>query len=224
MVKFNNSWDELLKDEWNQQYYSLLKSTLKAEYAEYIVYPKKDDIFNAFKETGYEDIKVVILGQDPYHGRGQGHGFAFSVCPGVKIPPSLKNMYKELNADIGTYIPNNGYLLPWAKQGVFLLNAVLTVREGDAGSHAKIGWHTFTDHVIQKLNERKKPIIFVLWGNFALRKEELITNPQHIILRATHPSPLSASRGFFGCKHFSQINEILIKHGQEPINWQIENI
>lgn len=224
MVKFNNSWDELLKEEFEKPYYQQLRAFLKEEYSHYIIYPDMNDIFNALKATAYEDVKVVILGQDPYHGPNQAHGMAFSVKPDVKIPPSLLNIYKELNETMGCYIPNNGYLMKWAKQGVLLLNTVLTVRAGKPQSHKDKGWEIFTDYIIRLLNEREDPIVFVLWGTPAKKKASLITNARHKILTATHPSPLSAYNGFFGCNHFNQINDFLVKHDKTPIDFQIENI
>ncbi|WP_317855622.1 uracil-DNA glycosylase [Chakrabartyella piscis] len=224
MVQFGNSWDTVLKGEFDLPYYKELRQFLKAEYKTQTIYPPMEDIFNTLKGTAYEDVKVVILGQDPYHGAGQGHGFAFSVQPGIQTPPSLRNMYKELAENLGTYIPNNGYLLPWAKQGVLMLNAVLTVREGQANSHKGKGWEHFTDHVIAELNKREEPIVFLLWGRFAQNKGALVTNPQHLILKAAHPSPLSAHNGFFGCKHFSMTNDFLVKNGMKAIDWQIENL
>lgn len=224
MVQLGNSWDEILKGEFEKSYYIKLREFLTNEYRTRPIYPDKYDIFNALKLTSYEDTKVVILGQDPYHGQGQAHGLSFSVKPGVQTPPSLQNMYKELNDDLGCFIPNNGYLVPWSKQGVLLLNTVLTVRAGEANSHRKKGWENFTDEVIKKLNERDKPVIFLLWGNNAKEKIKLITNPRHFILTTVHPSPLSASRGFMGCKHFSKTNDILKNLGIKEINWQIPNL
>ena len=221
---FGNDWDKLLEEEFNKEYYLKLREFLKEEYNTAKIFPEKEDIFTALKLTSYEDTKVVILGQDPYHGEGQAHGLAFSVKPGVQAPPSLVNMFKELKNDIGCEMPNNGYLVTWAKQGVLLLNAALTVREGEPNSHKGKGWEEFTDRIISILNEREKSVIFVLWGKNALAKEELITNVRHMILRAPHPSPLSASRGFFGCKHFSKINVLLRANGETPIDWQIPNI
>lgn len=221
---FGNDWDKLLEEEFNKEYYLKLREFLKEEYSSAKIFPEKEDIFTALKLTSYEDTKVVILGQDPYHGEGQAHGLAFSVKPGVQAPPSLVNMFKELKSDIGCEIPNNGYLVPWAKQGVLLLNAALTVREGEPNSHKGKGWEEFTDRIISILNEREKSVIFVLWGKNALAKEELIANVRHMVLRAPHPSPLSASRGFFGCKHFSKINVLLRANGEEAIDWQIPNI
>ncbi len=219
-----NEWDALLAEEFDKDYFKALSEFLKEEYANHTVYPPREDIFNALKLTSYSDVKVVILGQDPYHGEGQAHGLAFSVQPGIAPPPSLVNMFKELKADLGAEIPNNGYLVPWAKQGVLLLNTALTVREGEANSHANKGWEKFTDRIIELLNKREKPLIFVLWGRNALSKESLCDNMSHMVLRAPHPSPLSASRGFFGCKHFSKINALLESMGDAPIDWQLPNI
>ena len=224
MVHIGNDWDTLLDGEFSKEYYLKLRQFLKYEYTNYKIHPDMNDIFNALKWTAYEDTKVVILGQDPYHEENQAHGLAFSVQKGIQIPPSLLNMYKELNRELGTYIPNNGYLEKWAKQGVMLLNASLTVRDGMANSHRNKGWEIFTSRIIELLNERTTPIVFLLWGNNAKEKATLITNPIHHILTAAHPSPLSASRGFFGCGHFKKTNEILKSLGQEEIDWQIENI
>ena len=224
MVEFNNKWDDILSGEFSKDYYINLRQFLIDEYKTKKIYPNMYDMFNALKLTSYEDVKIVILGQDPYHGENQAHGLAFSVNKGIKIPPSLLNMYKELQNDLGCFIPNNGYLVPWAEQGVLLLNTVLTVREGEPNSHKNKGWEVFTDKVISKLNEREDPIIFILWGNNAKEKLKLITNKRHFILTAPHPSPLSASRGFFGCKHFSKANEILKSLHKKEINWQINNI
>ena len=219
-----NDWNELLKDEFSKYYYLSLREFLKNEYTTKIIYPDKYDIFNALHYTSYKDVKVVILGQDPYHGPNQAHGLSFSVSPGVKIPPSLLNIYKELNSDLGCYIPNNGYLKKWADQGVLLLNTSLTVRAGEANSHKNKGWEIFTDKIISLINEKTDPVVFLLWGNNAINKKKLITNKQHLILSSTHPSPLSASRGFFGSKPFSKINKFLISVNKAPIDWQIENI
>jgi len=224
MVKFGNSWDDILKDEFEKDYYKKIREFLKSEYSHYKIYPNMNNIFDSLKYASYENIKVVIIGQDPYHEEGQAHGLSFSVQPGVDIPPSLQNIYKELQDDLGCYIPNNGYLVKWAKQGVLLLNNVLTVRAHQANSHKDKGWEEFTDNVIRILNKREEPIVFMFWGSCAKTKEALITNPNHLILKAVHPSPLSAYRGFFGCKHFSKANEFLKEHGEEPIDWQIENI
>ncbi|MDY4576073.1 MAG: uracil-DNA glycosylase [Intestinibacter sp.] len=224
MVKLNNDWDELLKDEFKKEYYLNLREFLKKEYSTRVIYPNMYNIFEALKHTSFKDTKVLILGQDPYHGENQAHGLAFSVQKGVKIPPSLLNIYKELHDDLGCYIPNNGYLIPWSDQGVLLLNTALTVRAHEANSHKNIGWEIFTDDVIKLLNTREDPVIFVLWGANARRKKEFIDLSRHYVLEAPHPSPLSASRGFFGCKHFSKINKILKDLGKEPIDWQIPNI
>ena len=223
MVHIGNDWDELLKEEFSKAYYLNLRKFLANEYKTHTVYPDMYDIFNAFKLTSYADTKVVIFGQDPYHEPEQAHGLAFSVKKGVKIPPSLLNMYKELNHELGCYIPNNGYLEKWARQGVMLLNNSLTVRQSSANSHRNIGWEEFTNAVARLYNDRKKPIIFMLWGNNAKEKMKIITNPHHIIMTAAHPSPLSASRGFFGCEHFKTANKILERNGDMPIDWQIEN-
>lgn len=224
MVHIGNDWDELLKNEFQKEYYTELRSFLRDEYSKYTVYPGMYDIFNAFKLTSYEDTRVVIFGQDPYHEPNQAHGLAFSVNPGVRIPPSLLNIYKELNSELGCYIPDNGCLTKWAKQGVMLLNNALTVRASAANSHRNKGWENFTDAVAGLYNEREKPIVFMLWGNNAKEKLKIITNPNHIILTAAHPSPLSASRGFFGCGHFKTANRILKREGLGEIDWQIENI
>ena len=224
MVHIGNRWDEILKNEFESEYYKSIREFLKKEYSQYKIYPDMNDIFNSLKYADYDNIKVVIIGQDPYHEEGQAHGLSFSVKPGIAIPPSLQNIYKELNDDLGCYIPNNGYLEKWAKQGVLLLNNVLTVRAHQANSHKTCGWETFTDSIIKSLNEREKPVIFLIWGSCAKQKESYITNKNHYILKAPHPSPLSAYRGFFGCKHFSRANEILIANNEEPIDWQIENI
>lgn len=221
---FKNDWQDLLKDEFEKEYYKKLRDFLNEEYKTKEIYPDKDDVFNALHYTSYKDVKVVILGQDPYHGPNQAHGLSFSVKPGVSIPPSLLNIYKELKDDLGCYIPNNGYLKKWAVQGVLLLNTVLTVRKGVANSHKGKGWEIFTDNIIRLLNKRQEPIVFILWGNHAISKEKLITNTNHHILKSTHPSPLSARRGFFNSKPFSRTNEFLKSVGREPIDWQIENI
>lgn len=219
-----NDWKDLLDDEFNKEYYQTLRNFLTNEYKTKTIYPDKYDIFNALHFTSYKDIKVVILGQDPYHGPCQAHGLSFSVNPGIKIPPSLLNIYKELNSDLGCYIPNNGYLKKWADQGVLLLNTSLTVRAGEANSHKSIGWEIFTDRIISLVNEKEDPVVFLLWGNNAIKKKNLITNKKHLILTSVHPSPLSASRGFFGSKPFSKINNFLISVNKKPIDWQIENI
>ena len=224
MVSLGNDWDEILKEEFQKDYYLKLREFLKVEYRSYKIHPDMYDIFNALKWTSYADTKVVILGQDPYHEENQAHGLAFSVKKGVKIPPSLLNMYKELQNELGCYIPNNGYLEKWARQGVLLLNSSLTVRDGAANSHRNKGWEIFTNHVVECLNKREDPVIFLLWGNNAKEKMSVITNPLHKILTTVHPSPLSASRGFFGCNHFITANRLLEEMGKSPIDWQIENI
>ncbi len=221
---FENDWQEMLQEEMEKEYYLKLREFLIGEYRTKTIYPNMYDIFNALHYTSYRDVKVVILGQDPYHGPNQAHGLSFSVKPGVRIPPSLINIYKELHDDLGCFIPNNGYLTKWANEGVLLLNTSLTVREGDANSHSKIGWEIFTDHIIKLLNEREDPVVFILWGNNAIKKEALITNRRHYIIKSVHPSPLSASRGFFGSKPFSKTNKFLESIGKKPIDWQIENI
>ena len=222
MIHIGNRWDEILKNEFESEYYKSIREFLKKEYSQYKIYPDMNDIFNSLKYADYDNIKVVIIGQDPYHEEGQAHGLSFSVKPGIAIPPSLQNIYKELNDDLGCYIPNNGYLEKWAKQGVLLLNNVLTVREGLANSHKNCGWETFTDDVIKELNKSDRPIVYLFWGACAAKKEQLVTNPKHYILKSVHPSPLSASRGFLGCKHFSKANKFLESKGIEPINWQID--
>ena len=224
MVNIGNDWDAVLAEEFQKEYYLKLRAFLKTEYSSHRIYPDMYNIFNALKWTSCADTKVVILGQDPYHEEGQAHGLAFSVQRGVKIPPSLLNMYKELQNELGLYIPNNGYLEKWARQGVLLLNSALTVRGGLANSHRNKGWEIFTDRIISCLNDREDPVIFMLWGNNAKEKMQVITNTRHKILTAPHPSPLSASRGFFGCGHFKTANRMLEKMGKEPIDWQIENI
>ena len=222
MVKLGNDWDSIIGGEFEKEYYLKLRMFLKEEYANHTVFPDMYDLFSALKATPYSKVKVVILGQDPYHEEGQAHGMAFSVKPGIAIPPSLLNMYKELNKELGIEIPKTGYLLPWAEQGVLLLNTVLTVREGNANSHQNKGWEIFTDEIIKALNDRADSVIFLLWGNNARKKAELITNSRHYVLEAAHPSPLSASRGFFGCGHFKKANEILISQLKSPIDWQIK--
>ncbi len=224
MVNIGNKWDEILNDEFHQPYYLRLREFLKKEYSEQTIYPSMYDIFNAFKYTDFDDVKVVILGQDPYHGEGEAHGLAFSVKKGIAIPPSLRNIYRELHDSLGCYIPNNGYLEKWARQGVLLLNTSLTVRKDMANSHRNVGWEILTDKVIKALNEREKPVIFMLWGSNAKAKSMLIDRSKHIVLMSVHPSPLSANRGFFGCNHFKIANEELVKMGEKPIDWQIENI
>ena len=221
MVNIGNDWDEILKDEFDKEYYQKMRKFLINEYRTKRIYPKADEIFTAFKLTGYKDTKIVLLGQDPYHGPNQAHGLAFSVKEGVKLPPSLQNMYKEINEEYGYEMSTSGYLVPWAKQGVLLLNTALTVVAENANSHSKIGWEIFTDNVIEYLNKRDEPLIFILWGNNARSKKRLIDMDKHYILETVHPSPLSANRGFFGCGHFRKANEILKELGKEEINWKM---
>ncbi len=220
----NNKWKEILSSEFEKDYYKRLMDFLCEEYKTHNIFPPQNEVFSALNLTDYDDVRVLIVGQDPYHEVGQAHGLAFSVKPGIAVPPSLQNMYKELSYDSGCYIPNNGCLIKWAKQGVMLLNTVLTVRESAANSHKNKGWETFTDKVIEMLNNRDDPVIFLLWGANAKEKLKFITNPKHFVLTAAHPSPLSASRGFLGCRHFSKTNTILQSIGKSPIDWQIENI
>lgn len=219
-----NDWNEILKDEFKKEYYLKLRQFLISEYQNKTIYPNMYDIFNALHYTPYNKVKVVILGQDPYHGPNQAHGLSFSVKPEVQIPPSLRNIFKELNTDLNCFIPNNGFLENWALQGVLLLNTVLTVRANCANSHKGMGWEIFTDKIIKSLNERNEPIVFILWGSNAIKKEAFITNPKHFIIKSPHPSPLSAHRGFFGSKPFSKANNFLKSINKEPINWQIPNI
>lgn len=221
-VCFNNSWDEILKDEFSSGYYLKLRDFLKKEYSTREIYPSMYDIFNALKKTPYEKVKAVILGQDPYHGPGQAHGMCFSVQKGIEPPPSLVNIFKELKSDLSFEPPSHGCLESWAENGVLLLNTVLTVRRGCPNSHKGMGWEVFTDNIIRKLNERKEPIVFILWGANARSKKALITNKHHYIIESVHPSPLSAYNGFFGSKPFSKTNDFLISQGIEPINWKIE--
>ncbi|KZE50531.1 uracil-DNA glycosylase [Rossellomorea marisflavi] len=219
---FQNDWADLLDDELNKDYYRSLREWLKKEYDEHTVYPPMFDIFNAFHYTSYDDVKVVLLGQDPYHGPNQAEGLSFSVKKGVKIPPSLRNMYKELESDIGCPVPEHGSLVKWAKEGVLLLNTVLTVRDGEAHSHRNNGWERLTDHVIKTLNDRDKPIVFILWGKPAQAKEKLIDQSVHFIIKSPHPSPLSAHRGFFGSKPYSRTNQFLKEHHIPEIDWCID--
>lgn len=219
MVNIGNDWDKLISDEFQKEYYLKLRAYLAHEYKTATIYPDMHDIFNALKFTPYDDVKVVIIGQDPYHGEGQAHGLSFSVMPPVPPPPSLKNIYKEIESEFGTVPPKSGDLTHWAKQGVLLLNTVLTVRAGMANSHRGIGWEIFTDKIIELLNNREKPIVFMLWGANAKAKAKLITNSNHLILTAAHPSPLSAYNGFFGCGHFIKCNEFLAKTNQTEIKW-----
>ena len=222
MVNIGNSWDILLKGEFEKEYYLKLRQFLKQEYRERIIYPNMYDIFNALKYTPYENVKVVILGQDPYHGPGQAHGLCFSVKKGVEPPPSLKNIFKEIQAETGLPIPPHGELSAWAEQGVLLLNTVLTVRAGVANSHKGMGWEILTDKIISLLNEREQPLVFLLWGANARSKKALITNKRHLVLESVHPSPLSAYNGFFGCNHFVKANKFLNDNGLEKIDWSIK--
>ena len=224
MEIFHNDWAKYLNSELHKDYYLQLREFLINEYKTRQIFPDMYDIFNALHYTSYSDTKVVILGQDPYHGDGQAHGLSFSVKPGVPPPPSLINIFKELKDDLGCMIPNNGCLKPWTEQGVLLLNTVLTVRAHQANSHRGMGWETFTDKIIELLNEREKPVAFILWGAPARRKKKMITNPQHFIVESPHPSPLSAYNGFFGSKPFSKVNAFLESIGETPINWQIPDI
>lgn len=219
MINFGNDWDEILREEFGKDYYISLREFLKEEYKTHTIYPDMYDIYNALRLTAYSDVKVVILGQDPYHGEGQAHGLAFSVKDGMPLPPSLRNMYKEIYEETGNEQPSSGDLTRWAKQGVLLLNTALTVRAGEANSHSGKGWEVFTDCIIEKLNEREKPMVFLLWGRNAKTKERLITNPNHKVFTAAHPSPLSAYNGFFGCGHFNAANRELILAGEMPIIW-----
>ncbi len=224
MPMISNDWLPALEGEFKKDYYRYLYKFVIDEYNSKTIYPPADDIFNALHLTPLNDVKVLILGQDPYHEPGQAHGLSFSVLPGQDTPPSLVNIYNELHSDLGCYIPNNGYLKKWADQGVLLLNTVLTVRAHNANSHKGKGWEQFTDAIIRALNEQDRPIVYLLWGKPAQSKEVMLNNPKHLILKAPHPSPLSAYRGFFGCKHFSKCNEFLMQNGISPIDWQIENI
>lgn len=220
MVQIGNDWDELLAGEFQKDYYRRLRETLKEEYRRYTVYPPMEDIFNALRFTPYRSVKAVILGQDPYHGRGQAQGLSFSVRRGVPIPPSLQNIYQELHDDVGFIPPGHGCLEAWAEDGVLLLNATLTVRAGQANSHRDIGWGIFTDRIIELLNAREEPIVFLLWGSFAKAKAQYITNLNHLVLSAAHPSPFSAQSGFFGCRHFSKTNAFLSQFGRS-VDWQL---
>lgn len=225
MAMIENDWLESIGEEFKKPYYLELYKFVREEYNTRVIYPPADDIFNALHLTPLSEVKVLVLGQDPYHNEHQAHGLSFSVLPEQKeLPPSLQNIYKELQDDLGCYIPDNGYLEKWAKQGVLLLNTVLTVRAHQANSHQGKGWEKFTDAIIQAVNAQDRPIVYMLWGRPAQSKIPMLTNPKHLILKAPHPSPLSAYRGFFGCKHFSQANEFLKKNGAMPIDWQIESL
>lgn len=220
----NKTWENALKKEFEKEYYKKLMCFLSREYSENIIYPSREDVFSVFSYTDIQDVKVVILGQDPYHNEGQAHGLSFSVRENVKVPPSLLNIYKELNSELGTYIPDNGYLDKWARQGVFLLNTVLTVRKNEPTSHTDIGWEIFTDEVIKILDEDNCPKVFMLWGKNAQDKKKLIKNKKHFILTSAHPSPLAAHRGFFSCGHFKKANEFLLANSRSVIDWQINNL
>ena len=220
MFSLGNDWDEILADEFRSEYYLKLREFLKSEYSTQRIYPPMNDIYNALRYTSYSDTKVVILGQDPYHGYGQAHGLCFSVLPGVKFPPSLQNIFKELNSEVGMPMPQTGELTGWAKQGVLLLNTTLTVREGMPQSHKGRGWEILTDRIISKLNNKSTPTVFMLWGGNARAKKSLITNSSHMVLECAHPSPLSAYAGFFGCDHFVKANQFLENCGTKPIDWQ----
>ena len=217
-----NDWDKILENEFKKEYFYNLLKFVQGEYARKTIYPPKKEVFKAFRYTPYKNLKVVILGQDPYHGEGEAEGLSFSIKDGIRKPPSLVNIFKELHNDLGYDIPTSGSLVPWAKQGVLLLNTVLTVIKDQAASHKDIGWETFTDEVIKIINNKEEPVVFILWGGFARSKKKLITNPKHFIVESAHPSPLSAYNGFFGSKPFSKTNEFLIKNNIEPINWQIK--
>ena len=224
MAAISNDWLEYIGDEFSKPYYKKLYQFIVDEYNRNTVYPSKNDLLNAFNYTPLSKVKVVVLGQDPYHEPGQAHGLSFSVLPGQQAPPSLVNIYAELKDDLGCYVPNNGYLKKWADQGVLLLNTVLSVRAHNANSHKGKGWEEFTDAAIRAVNKQDRPVVYLLWGRPAQMKADMIDNPKHLVLKAPHPSPLSAYRGFFGCKHFSKCNEFLVANGETPIDWQIENI
>ena len=223
MGAIQNDWLSAIGGEFRKPYYKKLYDFVKEEYSTRVIYPPADDIFNALHLTPLKEVKVVILGQDPYHNEHQAHGLSFSVLPDQEIPPSLQNIYQELHDDLGCYIPDNGYLEKWARQGVLMLNTVLTVRAHQANSHQNHGWEQFTDAILSAVNGQDRPIVYMLWGRPAQSKIPMLTNPKHLILKAPHPSPLSAYRGFFGCRHFSQANEFLESRGETPIDWQIEN-
>ncbi|MEI4528124.1 uracil-DNA glycosylase [Priestia megaterium] len=224
MSILKNDWAPLLEEEFQKDYYIQLREFLVDEYNHHTIYPDKYDIFNALHYTDYKNVKVVILGQDPYHGPNQAHGLSFSVQPGVKTPPSLVNIYKELKNEMDYYIPNNGYLVKWAEQGVLLLNTVLTVRKGEANSHKGKGWEQLTDRIIELVAQKEEPVVFLLWGKHAQAKKELIHHSHHLILESPHPSPFSANRGFFGNNHFQRANEFLLQHGRQSIDWQIDDV
>ena len=218
------NFKEIIEEESKKEYFKELQSFVDEEYKNKTVFPERKNIFASLETTPYDKVKVVIIGQDPYHGEGEAHGLSFSVNPGIKIPPSLKNIYKELNSEYGCYIPNNGYLKKWAEQGVLLLNTVLTVEKDKPTSHQGKGWETFTDRIIEEIDKKDDPVVFLLWGNFAKSKKALLNNSKHLVLESPHPSPFSARHGFFGNNHFKLVNEYLAKNGIKPIDWQIENI
>ncbi|MCF8890102.1 uracil-DNA glycosylase [Priestia megaterium] len=224
MSILKNDWASLLEEEFQKDYYIQLREFLVDEYNHHTIYPDKYDIFNALHYTDYKNVKVVILGQDPYHGPNQAHGLSFSVQPGVKTPPSLVNIYKELKNEMDYHIPNNGYLVKWAEQGVLLLNTVLTVRRGEANSHKGKGWEQLTDRIIELVAQKEEPVVFLLWGKHAQAKKELIHHSHHLILKSPHPSPFSANRGFFGNNHFQRANEFLLQQGRQSIDWQIDDV
>jgi uracil-DNA glycosylase len=224
MLEIPDSWQPILAEETKKPYFQQLEQFVEAERTQYTVFPKEADVFNALRYTPYENVNVFLLGQDPYHDDGQAHGLCFSVCPGIKFPPSLANIFGELRSDLGIPFPNNGYLVPWAEQGILLLNAVLTVRAHSPNSHKDHGWEIFTDAVISKVNEKKDPVIFVFWGNYAQKKVRLVDTSRHIIIQSAHPSPLSARNGFFGSKPFSKINDALKAQGKSEINWQLPQL
>jgi len=217
-----NNWDKILKEEFSKEYFKNLLEFVKTEYQTKTIYPKETEIFNAFRKTNYENVKVVIMGQDPYHGEGEAEGLSFSVKKGIKLPPSLRNIFKELNDDLGCTIPTNGSLVKWAKQGVLLLNSILTVEKDTPLSHKGLGWEQFTDKIIEKINEKQTPVVFILWGQFARSKKVLITNPKHLIIESPHPSPFSAHYGFFGSKPFSKANNFLIKNKISPVDFNLD--
>ena len=218
------NFKEIIEEESKKEYFQELQSFVDEEYKNKTIFPERKNIYASLENTPFDKVKVVIIGQDPYHGEGEAHGFAFSVKPGIKIPPSLKNIYKELNAEYDCYIPNNGYLMKWAEQGVLLLNTVLTVEKDKPASHQGKGWETFTDRIIEEIDKKEEPVVFILWGNFAKSKKALLKNKKHLVLESPHPSPFSARHGFFGNNHFKLANEYLSKNGINPIDWQIENI
>ena len=219
-----NHFKDIIEEESKKDYYIKLHEFIDNEYNTKTIYPPRENIFFALKNTPYEYVKVVILGQYPYHGEGEAHGMCFSVNPGVKVPPSLQNIFKELHRDLGCKIPNNGYLLKWARQGVLMLNSVLTVQKDKPASHQGKGWEIFTDRIIEEINNKKTPVVFLLWGNFAKQKASLITNEKHLVLTSSHPSPFSVRYGFDGCSHFSKTNKFLIQNNMSPIDWQIDDI